>query len=163
MKTIKSKIFLFLLIPALAIPLIAKTYPHPGAGVSVTIPNNWDVDGDEDSLHASSKSGEVSVSFVVLPYGSKEIAIKESRKELSKTFKGYKQTQKPSPITWNGMQGYYTEGDGSIDGIMLHIDTAFLTTPTGKVVMVMGAATKRSFSKYEPQITQILKSLKPTR
>ncbi|MCC5813968.1 MAG: hypothetical protein JJT78_04370 [Leptospira sp.] len=161
MKTIKNKLFLFLLIPALAIPLIAKTYPHPGAGVSVTIPNGWDVDGDEDSLHASSKSGEVAISFVILPYGSADMAIKEANKELGKTFKGYKSSQKAEKINWNGMNGYYTEGDGSIDGIPMHVDTAVLKTPKGKVVMILGAAAKRSFSKYEKQITSILKSLKP--
>lgn len=163
MKTKKSKIFLFLLIAVVAIPLIAKTYPHDGAGVSVTIPNGWNVDGDEDSLHASSKSGEVAISFVILPYGSANVAMNNAQKELGKTFKGYTSSQKPEPITWNGMKGFYTEGDGSIDGVPMHVDTAILKSPKGKVVMILGAAAKRSFDKYEKQITGILKSLKPIR
>jgi predicted Zn-dependent protease len=161
MKTIKSKIFLLLLIIAVAIPIFAKTYPHDGAGVSVTIPDGWEVDGDEDSLHASSKSGEVAISFVILPYGTANAAMNNVQKELGKTFKGYKTTQKSEPITWNGMKGFYTEGDGSVDGVPMHVDTAILKSPTGKVVMVLGAAAKRSFDKYEKQITGILKSLKP--
>ena len=160
MKKISLKVMAAMVVFSM-IGLQAKTYPNNPAGVKVTIPDSWQVSGDAMSLHAQTKDGSVGLSFVVMDSGSLDAAMDALDAELNKIITDFEVDEEAEQITINGMSAVSIDGHGIIEGEEAHVGLMLIQSPTGKIVMVLGAVAAASLSKHEPAIIKIFQSIKP--
>lgn len=154
----KLVIGLLVLVPALA---LAKTYPHGDAKVSITIPDSWKVETEENSLTANSPDESVVLLFMVVEATDTDEALKALDKELDKVVKNVKTDGKPEEITVNGMKGVVIDGTGKVDGQKVDLGLLVLSTKSGKVLFGLGFGETGKYKKHEADVEKIFKSIKP--
>ncbi len=139
----------------------AKWYSDKAAGVKVNIPKKWKVEGDDTTLSAESKDGAAALLLMVLDAENLDAALEKLDEELSKVVTNFKEDGEAEQINLNGMKGVAADGEGDIEGKRAMIGLMVLQSPTGKVVLVLGAVQKSKWKKHKKRITKILQSLKP--
>jgi predicted Zn-dependent protease len=142
---------------------MAKTYPHAEAKVEVTIPDNWKVEGDGDTLTATSADETLGLIFTVLEAKDVDSVLEGLDKELESFIKDLRPKKDAAVVTINRMKGMTIDAEGKIEGVPMDIGMMILEAPSGKVVMVLGFAAKGTMGKHEPAVQAIFTSLKPTK
>lgn len=138
-----------------------KDYPHEEAGVSVTIPDNWEVDDEEDDvLFAESPDEKVFLIFFVIDANDDE-AENEIGKMLEEEITDIEAAGEEKKTKLKG--GFVaTENEGT--GVIEDIGKVQLGTlefeNNGKKILVVGAKSIEADSKFEGDIGKIIDSLK---
>jgi predicted Zn-dependent protease len=160
-----KRILVLALVAAFLIPAtsMAKTYPHAEAKVEVTIPDNWKVEGEDDTLSAVSADETLGLVFTVLAAKDVDAALEGLDKELSSFIKDLTPKKEGQPVTINGMKGMTIDAEGKIEGVAMDVGLMILEAPSGKVILVFGFAAKGTMNKHERAVQGIFQSLKPTR
>ncbi len=140
--------------------LSAKKYPHADSGVVVDIPGNWKVSGDDHSLHAETKDGLASLSFIVMGGDSVEAAMSALDGELNKMVQNLTHGA-GEDLTVNGMQAHSVDGKGTVEGHPVEVGVMLIKTPTGKVLMVFGIISEEGAKKHHKALVRILTGIKP--
>lgn len=141
--------------------LSAKQYPHEEAGVSVNVPNNWDVDGDNDSLEASSPDEMTFLFFQVLEAKNFEAAMQELVSSIQEEVDNFQPDGKLEERNLNGMNALVGDATGKIEGTPVELGVVIVESPSGKYIMVFGLTAAPDNNPYKKQVMQIMNSLKP--
>lgn len=155
-----KKLFLISMSLIFAGSLAAKKYPHNDSGVSVDIPGNWTVTGDDHSLNAQTKDGEAGLYFIVMPADSTQAALNALDAELNKVVQNLTHGE-GEDITINGLEGRSIEGKGTVEGAPVEVGVLIVKTPSGKMLLVFGIISETGAKKHSKALTRILKSIKP--
>src|SRR5437764_12704007 len=91
-------------------------FTHEEAGVQFQLPKGWKAKPDGEVITASSADDALQVGFWVPDEDTFEAAVRELDKEISKTVKNMKTTEKPAQDTLNGMAHYGEVGCGEVNG-----------------------------------------------
>jgi predicted Zn-dependent protease len=158
MKKLPLALLFALMLPASL--AMAKTYPHDGAKVSITIPDSWKVEPSEDSLTAKAPDETVFLSFIVMEAADVDKAAAELDKELDKVMKNVN-VGKGEEMTINGMKAYFAEGSGEVDGNKVDIGVVVIATKSGKILLGLGFGAAGKYDKHQKDITSIFQSIKP--
>ena len=86
------------------------------AGVQFVLPKGWKAKPDGEVITVSSADDGLQVVFWVPDEDSFEAAVKALDKELDKTIKNIKTTDKPTQDTHNGMPHFAQSGTGVVNG-----------------------------------------------
>lgn len=155
-----KKILLIAVALVAAGALSAKKYPHADSGVVVDIPGNWKVSGDDHSLHAETKDGLASLSFIVMGSDSVEAAMNALDAELGKIVQNLTHGA-GEDITINGMQAHSVDGKGTVEGHPVEVGVMLVKTPTGKILLVFGIISEEGAKKHHKALVRILTGIKP--
>jgi predicted Zn-dependent protease len=148
-------IALFVMLPAL---VQAKTYPHGEAKVSITIPDKWKVEVEEDTLSAKAPDETVFLAFMVLAAHDMDEALKALDQELSKVVKDVTAGD-AKEVTIHGMKGAVVEGKGKVEGQKVDLGVLILKTKAGKVLLGVGVGATGMYEKHEKEVDQIFDSI----
>lgn len=152
----------FLMLPALAAQ--AGDYHHEKTGISITIPDSWEVEAEEDMLSANTKDETVGLVFVAVPGEALAEAIEEMEKALTSTITGFEQKGEPDEVEINGMKGITVDGAGKIEGEAVEVGAMLLAAPKDNMfILVIGIAKEGAVEKHAKDVESIFTGLKPTK
>lgn len=152
----------FLMLPALS--ALAGDYHHEKTGVSITIPDSWEVEADEDMLSCNPKDETVGLVFVAVPAEALAEAVEEMEKALRSTVQGFEEKGDAEEVEINGMSGLIGEGTGKIEGEAVEVGILLLDAPKrGMFILAIGIAKADLADNHARAVEGILKSLTPTK
>ena len=93
-----------------------EKFTHTEAGVQFVLPKGWKAKPDGEVITVSSADDGLQVVFWVPDEDSFDAAVKALDKELDKTIKNIKTTDKPTQDTHNGMAHFSQSGTGVVGG-----------------------------------------------
>jgi hypothetical protein len=141
----------------------AKPYKSKAGQVEVTIPDAWKTDGKKDVLlTAVDPKQEVALVFMVVEKADVDAALKELEKEVGPMLKDQK-WGKPKELELNGMKGMAIDGTAKVQGKAAEISVVILKTPNKMGLILFGAVEASKRKAHEPELIEIMKSLKPTK
>lgn len=139
----------------------AEVYPHDEAGVSVTIPDNWDVDTEEDNvLFAKSPDEKVFLIFFVIDAGDEEAGeaiaemIGEEISDIEDAGEEKETKLKGGFIATENASTGFIEDIGKVELGTLQFEN------NGKEILILGGLSSEAESKFEEDISKIIDSLK---
>lgn len=158
-----KKILLIMVVALCSVSLLsAKEYPNNEAKVTVSIPDNWDVEVSEGILEAGSPSEAVGLVFFVLDADNLDEAIDALDEELSSIVDNIEEDGEPEEIEHNGMEGIYAEAMGTIEGESVGLLLMVLETPSDKVIMILGIGAEDEVTEDDEEaLDEIFDSLRP--
>lgn len=135
-------------------------FTHGEAGVQFRLPNGWTAKPDGEVITVSSADDALQVVFWVPDEDTFEAAVKELDKEISKTIKKMKTTEKPAEDTLNGMPHYGETGTGEVNGatIVWSVDVLGAKKP----LIILTFAAPNLFEKNADAYEKLLSSIKKT-
>ena len=135
-------------------------FTHEEAGVQFQLPKGWKAKPDGEVITASSADDALQVVFWVPDEATFEAAVKELDKEISKTVKNMKTTEKPAQDTLNGMPHYGEVGTGEVNGatIVWSVDVLGAKKP----LIILTFAAPNLFEKNADAYEKLLSSIKKT-
>jgi hypothetical protein len=141
----------------------AGTWTHRSGHVSFWIPDNWKLDGDEQTqLTATDPNGEVALAFFLHGHKSMSAAIAAIDETIANVATDVK-TGAPQTVEINGMEGSVVDGSGVAFGKRVEISVLILKTPGNKYLMIFGVLESAHKLAHSSELKQILASLKPVR
>lgn len=160
-----KKITVFTMLIASAVfasTISAETYPHEEAGVSVEVPDAWDVDGDDTALEATSPDELTFLYFEVIDAKSLKDAVKEVKQSITEEVDNYKPNGKFYKEKINGLNALVLDSaTGEIEELPVEIGIMLVQSPTGKIVFVLGISAAKDDNKHKEAVPVIVNSIKP--
>ncbi len=140
--------------------LVADTKYHEASGVEIWLPDNWNVEEEEDGLICGDPDDEVAMFFLVLPYGTLEAACDALDEECAKIIDNL-ETGEGEEVELNGMRGYLVEGSGTVEGNPVEASVLALDVPKQDCVLLcFGMGVEGAAEKHEETLAKILESIK---
>lgn len=142
--------------------LSAKDYPNPAAGVTVSIPNNWNVEMDEGFLEAMSPNEAVALLFFELEADDVDSALEELEGVVDEMVDELTEEGEPEEFSHNGMEGVYADAAGTIEGEPVSLGLMMLKSPKGKMILILGLSADNEITdKDDAALEKIFESLRP--
>lgn len=152
------------LIATLALPALAKTFPHAEGQVEISIPDDWKETIEGNNLSASSPDDAARMSFMMLEAGESDKAGEAVDAELEKTL--------GAEIAWdtedgteekiNGMDCWYWVGTAKPkEGDPLVVLAWVIYTPTDKELLCYVGVDAASMEKHKAALEAIVDGIKP--
>ncbi|PIQ28594.1 hypothetical protein COW36_12520 [bacterium (Candidatus Blackallbacteria) CG17_big_fil_post_rev_8_21_14_2_50_48_46] len=162
---IKNKIIQMGLIAMLGLgfytaPARADWISHEGANVKLYVPDGWkqDVNGD-GILVVNPQDESLMVMFWVIDGVDIKAVLDAFGPEFEKIVQDIQyQSEEPGEITINGMQAYYIQGTGQVEGEAADWEVAVIMAD--KPLIVVSIAQKGAFNRHEATLTKMVKSIK---
>lgn len=133
-------------------------FTHQDAGVQFQLPRGWKAKPDGEVITVSSADDALQVVFWVPDENSFEGAVKELDKEIGKTIKNMKMTEKPTEDKLNGMPHYGEVGTGEVNGTMIVWSVDVLGAK--KPLIILTFAAPNLFEKNADAYEKLLASIK---
>ena len=158
-----------LLGPVSAMPVGASTvwpvqddrhFSHKEAGVEFELPKGWKAKPDGEVITVSTADDSLQMVFWVPSEDTFDAAVKDLDKELEKTIKNIKTTDKGTSDTHNGMAHFSTGGTGEVNGVTIEWSVDVLAAR--KVVIILTFAAPGIAEKHADEAVQFIKSIKKT-
>jgi predicted Zn-dependent protease len=137
-----------------------KTFTHKEAGVTFELPKGWKAKPDGEVITVSTEDDSLQMVFWVPDEGSFDAAVKDLDKELDKTIKNIKTTDKGTSDTHNGMPHFSTGGTGEVNGATIQWNVDVLAAK--KVVIILTFAAPGVVEKHAEEAVQFIGSIKKT-
>lgn len=156
-----------LLVAAAAKPIARSTAPltqenrfftHKEAGIQFELPKGWKATPDGEVITVSTKDESLQMVFWVPDENTFDAAVKDLDKELSKTIKNIKTTDKGTSDNHNGMPHYSQGGTGTVDGTTIEWSVDVLGAK--KVVIILTFAAPGIAEKHAAEEAQFIASIK---
>ena len=93
-----------------------RLYRHKEAGVQFELPKGWKANPDGEVITVATADDSLQMVFWVPDENTFDAAVKDLDKEIGKTIKNVKITDKGTSDTHNGMPHFSTGGTGDVDG-----------------------------------------------
>jgi len=141
MKRTFSMLAFFFLLTALGGPLAAENFKNKAGGVSIWLPDEWEIDSEEslDALYADAVDGS---SFCVLQVLVKKndlpAALKAFRAPLDEEVDDFATMREIRKSKLNGMDAYLFGGEGLRDDKTWWIDVALIATREAVMLCAVG-------------------------
>jgi hypothetical protein len=140
--------------------LNAATYDHKDGGISIWFPDDWEVEIDGDVMEAEAPDDDAFLQMLVLPdVETMEAAIDIYTRELEGLIKDFRPTGEGQNIKHNGLDVFYIDGDGYIEGVMMDVSVSLVISPTA-ITMIITFNTKEAAQKYQEDFKGIVNSIK---
>lgn len=156
-----------LLVAASAKPIVRSTAPlpqenrfftHKEAGVEFELPKGWKAKPDGEVITVSTADDSLQMVFWVPDENTFDAAVKDLDKELSKTIKNIKTTDKGTSDKHNGMPHFSEGGTGDVDGTSIEWSVDVLSAK--KVVIILTFAAPGIAEKHAEEAAQFIASIK---
>ena len=135
-----------------------RVFTHKEAGVQFELPKGWKAKPDGEVITVSTADDSLQMVFWVPDENTFDAAVKDLDKEISKTIKNVKITDKGTSDTHNGMPHFSTGGTGDIDGTTIEWSVDVLAAK--KVVIILSFAAPGIAGKHADEATQFINSIK---
>lgn len=136
----------------------AEKFTHTEAGVQFVLPKGWKAKPDGEVITVSSADEGLQVVFWVPDEDSFDAAVKALDKELEKTIKNVKITDKPTQDTHNGMAHFAQNGTGVVNGATIAWSVDVLGAK--KPLIVLTFAAPDLIEKHADAYLQLVGSIK---
>jgi hypothetical protein len=135
-----------------------RLFSHKEAGVQFELPKGWKAKPDGEVITVSTADDSLQMVFWVPDEDTFDAAVKDLDKELGKTIKNIKTTDKGTTDTHNGMPHFSTGGTGDVDGTPIEWSVDILSAK--KVVIILTFAAPGIAEKHAAEAAQFINSIK---
>jgi hypothetical protein len=135
-----------------------RFFTHKEAGIQFELPKGWKAKPDGEVITVSTSDDSLQMVFWVPDENTFDAAVKDLDKELSKTIKNIKTTDKGASDTHNGMPHYSEGGTGEVDGTTIEWSVDVLSAK--KVVIILTFAAPGIAEKHAQEAAQFIASIK---
>ena len=135
-----------------------RVFKHEEAGVQFELPKGWKAKPDGEVITVSTADDSLQMVFWVPAEDTFEAAVKDLDKELDKTIKNIKTTDKGTSDTHNGMPHFSTGGTGEVNGVTIEWNVDVLAAK--KVVIILTFAAPGIAEKHADEAVQFISSIK---
>ena len=135
-----------------------EKFTHTEAGVQFVLPKGWKAKPDGEVITVSSADDGLQVVFWVPDEDSFEAAVKAIDKELDKTIKDIKTTDKPTQDTHNGMAHFAQSGTGVVNGATIAWSVDVLGAK--KPLIILTFAAPNLIEKHAADYLKLVGSIK---
>jgi len=133
-------------------------FTHKEAGVQFVLPKGWKAKPDGEVITVSTADDSLQMVFWVPAEDTFDAAVKDLDKELDKTIKNIKTTDKGTSDTHNGMPHFSTGGTGEVNGVTIAWSVDVLAAK--KVVIILTFAAPGIAEKHDAEALQFINSIK---
>jgi predicted Zn-dependent protease len=156
-----------LLLAASAKPIGASTAPvtqdnrvfsHKEAGVQFELPKGWKAKPEGEVVTVATADDSLQMVFWVPDEDTFDAAVKDLDKELDKTIKNVKTTDKGTSDTHNGMPHFSEGGTGEVDGTTIEWSVDVLAAK--KVVIILTFAAPGVAGKHAEEAAKLIASIR---
>ena len=137
-----------------------RIFSHKEAGVQFELPKGWKAKPDGEVITVSTADDSLQMVFWVPDEDTFDAAVKDLDKEISKTIKKIKITDKGTSDNHNGMPHFSTGGTGEVDGTTIEWSVDVLAAK--KVVIILTFAAPGIAEKHADEAVQFINSIKKT-
>jgi len=137
-----------------------EVFTHKEAGVQFQLPKGWKAKPDGEVITVSTADDSLQMVFWVPDEDTFDAAVKDIDKELDKTIKNIKTTDKGTSDTHNGMPHFSTGGTGDVDGTRIEWSVDVLAAK--KIVIILTFAAPGIAEKHDAESLQFINSIKIT-
>src|SRR5881392_3585196 len=123
-----------------------EVFTIPDAGIQFQLPRGWKAKRDSDATYVSTGDESVQMVFFGPDEDTFDLTLRALDKELGKTIKKVKTTDKGTSDTHNGMRHFSTGGTGEVDGSPIEWGVDVLEAK--KVVIVLTFAAPGAFDDH---------------
>jgi hypothetical protein len=162
MKKTFSMLAVVFLLAALGGILNAENFENKTGGVSIWLPDDWEIDSDEreGALYADAPDGDSFCVLQVLLEGNDlTVALEAYGDALAEEIDDFTATQETSKSKLNGMEVDFIRGEGRRDDKTWSIDVALIATAESVLMCVIGWE-KDKEGKFAPLREKIFQSIK---
>jgi predicted Zn-dependent protease len=135
-----------------------RTFSHKEAGVQFELPKGWKAKPDGEVITVSTADDSLQMVFWVPDEDTYDAAVKDLDKELGKTIKNIKTTDKGTSDKHNGMPHYSQGGTGDVNGVTIEWSVDVLAAK--KVVIILTFAAPGIAEKHADEAAQFISSIK---
>jgi hypothetical protein len=135
-----------------------RIFSHPEAGVQFELPRGWKAKPDGEVITVSTADDSVQMVFWVPDENTFDAAVKGLDKELGKTIKNIKMTDKGTSDKHNGMPHFSSGGTGTVGGTTIEWSVDVLAAK--KVVIILTFAAPGIAEKHADEAVQFISSIK---
>jgi predicted Zn-dependent protease len=135
-----------------------RSFSHKEAGVQFELPKGWKAKPDGEVITVSTADDSLQMVFWVPDENTFDAAVKDLDKELSKTIKNIKTTDKGTSDTHNGMPHFSEGGTGEVDGTTIEWSVDVLAAK--RVVIILTFAAPGIAEKHAEEAVQFISSIK---
>jgi len=128
------------------------------AGIQFQLPRGWKSKRDADGVYLSTADETLQVVFFVPDSETYDMTLRALDKELGRTIKKVKTTEKDTSDTLNGMRHFSTGGTGEVDGSGIEWGVDIFDAK--KPVIALFFADPGAFDDYAKGVDQFLDSVK---
>jgi hypothetical protein len=135
-----------------------RFFTHKEAGIQFEVPKGWKAKPDGEVITVSTGDESLQMVFWVPDENTFDAAVKDLDKELSKTIKNIKTTDKGTSDKHNGMPHYSEGGTGEVDGTTIEWSVDVLAAK--KVVIILTFAAPGIAEKHAAEAAEFIASIK---
>ncbi|MDX6528099.1 MAG: hypothetical protein QOH41_389 [Blastocatellia bacterium] len=135
-----------------------RSFTHKEAGIQFELPKGWKAKPDGEVITVSTADDSVQMVFWVPDEDSFDAAVKDLDKELGKTIKNIKTTDKGTSDTHNGMPHFSQGGTGDVNGTTIEWSVDVLAAK--KVVIILTFAAPGVAEKHADEFVKFVSSIK---
>lgn len=135
-----------------------RHFSHKEAGVEFELPKGWKAKPDGEVITVSTADDSLQMVFWVPDDDTFDAAVKDLDKELEKTIKNIKTTDKGTSDTHNGMPHFSTGGTGQVNGVTIEWSVDVLSAK--KTVIILTFAAPGIAEKHADEAVQFINSIK---
>jgi hypothetical protein len=140
---------------------VADEKVHAGAGVSVWVPDAWEMTADGDNMMVNTKDG-LAVVFMVIAAKDLDAALEGADEALAASVKELTVVGEPQAQDINGLAAITVDGKGKIEGADVEVGLAIIDVPDPeKALIVVGIGTPDAIKANEADLGKIITSIKP--
>ena len=145
-----------------AAPAAAKVVQHAQAGVSVNLPDGWQIEGDGDLLSAESPDDKIVALFIGVPKAQFEAVLGQLETMISEAGIKNSEIGEPAEGELNGMPALMVEGKGTFEGKPVEMGIVLAMPLTGENALIMlGLSEKGAADAQAKVLEKMLNSIKP--
>ena len=133
-------------------------FSHKEAGVQFELPKGWKAKPEGEVITVSTADDSLQMVFWVPDEDTFDAAVKDLDKELSKTIKNIKTTDKGTSDKHNGMPHYSQGGTGDVNGVTIEWSVDVLAAK--KAVIILTFAAPGVAEKHADEAVQFISSIK---
>ena len=135
-----------------------RHFSHQEAGVQFDLPKGWKAKPDGEVITVSTADDSLQMVFWVPDDDTFDATVKDLDKELEKTIKNIKTTDKGTSDTHNGMPHFSTGGTGQVNGVTIEWSVDVLAAK--KVVLILTFAAPGIAEKHADEAVLFISSIK---
>jgi predicted Zn-dependent protease len=135
-----------------------QSFSHKAAGVQFELPKGWKAKPDGEVVTVSTEDDSLQMVFWVPEEDTFDAAVKAMDKELGKTIKNVKTTDKGTSDTHNGMPHFSQSGTGEVSGTTIEWSVDVLAAK--RVVIILTFAAPGIAEKHAEEAAKFISSIK---
>jgi len=138
-------------------PVTQEVFTHKEAGIQFELPKGWTAKPDGEVITVATADDSLQMVFWVPDEDTFDAAVKDLDKELDKTIKNVKTTDKGTRDTHNGMPHFSSGGTGEVEGVTIEWSVDVLAAK--KVVIILTFAAPGIAEAHAAETAQFIASI----